>query len=52
MRAVLAVIWAVIVFGVTAVVINLCATLGFPPGSSSVTSGLPQILPLSVKFSK
>jgi hypothetical protein len=35
MRGVLAVIWAVVVFLVVLVVVQLCATLGFPPGSTS-----------------
>lgn len=35
MRGVLAVIWAVVVFFVVLVVVNLCAMLGFPPGSTS-----------------
>jgi hypothetical protein len=35
MRGVLAAIWAVIVFLVVLAVINFCASLKFPPGSTS-----------------
>jgi hypothetical protein len=35
MRGVLAVIWAVVVFAVTVVLVGLCAMIGFPAGSSS-----------------